>query len=246
MAKQYFKAILLVLASHNAEIYQEFRKIYHQYYKTNPNILVLFVYGKTPNLIANTNDLIYDDILENYYPGMITKTIRAIKHIESSYDYDFLIRTNISTFWIFDRLLQRLEKTPNKDCFLGSLRTCKMKNGEYSPQYLSGINMTLSRDVIPKLIEQENEVISHSHMPEDWALSQSLINHGYIPKAPYPPPVHHLDTFTTIDERVMKEIELADSRNRDHFRIKNRENRVDIDISIAKILLQRYYGKTVL
>ena len=105
--KKHYKAVILVLASDNSPIYQEFRKIYQRYLNECPDVKVLLVYGAGTLFERQEYDLVYDDIVENYYPGMITKTLRAMEHIDQTYDYDFLIRTNLSTFWDFTRLLKR-------------------------------------------------------------------------------------------------------------------------------------------
>ena len=246
MAKPSYKAIILVLASDNNEAYRRFRKIYHAYYESNPEILVLMVYGKSPNLVPNDHDLVYDDIEENYYPGMITKTIRAIEHIESTYDYEYLVRTNLSTFWVLDRLLGRLNKAPAQECFEGSIRFCSVRGGTSSPNYISGINLILSRDMVRLMLTKKQDMLSWNLKAEDWALSQSLTDLGYTPKAVVPAAIHHMDIFDHMSERVPKEIDAADRMGRDHFRIKNKGDRAELDIAIANMLLLRYYGKTIL
>lgn len=246
MAKRSYKAVMLVLASDNNEAYRKFRDIYHAYYETNPEILVLMVYGKSPDLVPNDHDLVYHDIEENYYPGMITKTIRAIEYIEATYDYEYLVRTNLSTFWILDRLLSRLNKAPAKECFEGSIRFCSIRGGTSSPNYISGINLILSRDMVQNMLVKKQEMLSWNLKAEDWSLSQSLIDLGYTPKAVVPAALHHMDKFGAMDEKVHDEINIADQRNRDHFRIKNKGDRAGLDISIANLLLLRYYGKTIL
>lgn len=244
MEKPYYKAVMLVLASDNAPIYKELRKIFRAYMHENENIKVLFVYGEGTNFDVTDDDLVYPDIPENYYPGMITKTIRALEHIEETYNYDFFIRTNISTFWDFDRLLKRLDKQPLRDCFTGTIRGCKYKD-QVSPQYIAGVNLVLSRDLSRKMISVKEELLSWD-LPEDWAMSKVFIDSGLKPRPSLPGAIHFMEKFKSVDEQpILEEIETARKMEHDHFRIKNNHNRLEIDIAVAKVLLKEYYGKTI-
>jgi hypothetical protein len=248
MEKPYYKAILLVLASDNTPLYKEFRKIYQAYLDINPNIRVFLVYGDQYSFEPQSYDLVYDDVKENYYPGMITKTVRALDHIDRNYNYDFLVRTNISTFWDLDRFEKRIEQLPKTECFTGSLRSC-IYRGQQSPQYASGVNLTLSRDMVQLMLENQEEMCSWD-LPEDWAMNQIFINMGLNPIHSIPSPIHIMETFTSLDrDQIFKEIAVAKQKNRDHYRIKNtqiKNQRQIIDIGIAQILLKEYYDKTIL
>ncbi len=245
MKKPYYKAILLILASDNTSLYRQFRKIYQEYLYSNSNIKVFFVYGNEFSDIPKDHDLIYTDIEENYFPGMITKTIRAMDYIDKNYDYDFLVRTNLSTFWDFERLLERLEKQPKENCITGTLRQCKYE-GKMSSHYVAGINLVLSRDLVKELIENKEEVCSWN-MPEDLALSHFFIIRGKNPRASLPGAIHFMDKFSSVNrQEVLYEIDKARRANHDNFRIKNMKDRNTIDIEVAKILLKEYYGKTIL
>lgn len=243
--KPFVKAILLILASDNLPVYQEFRKIYQEYLYSNPNIKVFFVYGNQHTFEPQEYDLIYDDVEENYYPGMITKTIKAMEFIDKNYEYEFLVRTNLSTFWDFDRLLSRLDKQPKQKCVTGTLRQCKYK-GKQSPLYVAGVNLVLSNDMVKEIIKHKEEMCNWD-LPEDWALSQIFINMSITPRASLPGAIHFMDKFQSFnEEEVLREINKAREMNHDNFRIKNARNREDVDIKVAKVLLREYYGKTIL
>ena len=241
--ENHYKAILLVLASNNSPVYKQFKKVYQSYLYENSNIKVLFVYGKCDLYHRMDYDLVFDDIEENYYPGMITKTIRAFEYINQNYTYDFLIRTNLSTFWDFERLVKRLDTLSTINCLTGTLRNCVYKV-QKSPQYISGVDLILSSNLVEQLVNNQYEVCSWD-LPEDWALSQFFIYAGLLPTPSYPGAIHIIEKLSIFDKQtVLQEIELAKKKNHDHFRLKNKNR--DIDIKIAKILLKEYYGKTLL
>lgn len=242
--KPYYKAIILVLASNNTILYRQFKRVYELYMDHNPNVKVLFVYGRDTSFKPKPYDLVYD-IEENYYPGMITKTVRAFEDINQTYDYDFLIRTNLSTFWDIDRLCQRLDTLPQIRCASGTFRQCIYK-GRRSPEYIAGVNLVISRDIVEYMIEHQDRMISWD-LPEDWALCQLLLEDGIKLIQSRPGAIHFMDKFSAFDEpQVLLEIDSARRKNHDHFRIKNNNDRDRIDIRVANVLLREYYGQTVL
>jgi len=245
MVKPFYKAIILVLASDNNPLYKEFRKIYQEYLDIDPEIKVFLVYGNQFSVEKQSYDLVYDDIPENYYPGMILKTIRALEDIDNNFDYDFLVRTNLSTFWDIPKLKERLDRQPKKNCLTGSLRRCRYKN-KTSPDYIGGINLVLSRDLVKKLIDYKDEVSSWD-LPEDWAISQMFINLGLMPRQCLPKPMHLMEHHTEYNEKLLlREIELAKSKKCDNYRIKSKtSDRLTVDIGIAKLLLKEIYNKVV-
>jgi len=240
---KHYKAVMLVLASDNMPLYSEFKKIYQMYLNKCADIKVLFVYGAETKFERQDYDLVYDDIPENYYPGMISKTLRAMEHIDQTYNYDYLIRTNLSTFWDFTRLLKRLESLPSTNCIAGS-RIHTVANGVKSPEYISGVNLILSNDLVKDIIANAKEVCSWSNMAEDYAISMYFINKGVELQPPYPTACHriaHITTYST--DIIMSEIVKAQKLNRDNFRIKNEDR--NIDLIILQFMLKEYYNKTI-
>lgn len=238
----YYRAVILVLASDDKLVYRKFRNVYQQYIDWDPDIKILFVYGNSARFTPREYDLVYD-IEENYYPGMITKTVEALRYINNNYEYDYLLRTNISTFWDLKRFKKRLDRLPSTRCVTGSMRRCVYKN-QKSPDYASGVNLVMSRDMVDHIIDNRYEVCSWD-LPEDWSLSKVFIDHGIQPKHSVPNPIHFMEKFTEVNEdAILREILEAQRLNHDHFRIKNKD-RDNVDIGVAKILLREYYGKEI-
>ena len=241
--EKHYKAIILVLASDNTVFYQECKRIYEVYMFAHPDIKVLFVYGAGTSFERKDYDLVYDDIPENYYPGMITKTLRAVEHIDNTYDYDYLIRTNLSTFWDFSRLLKRLENLPSTNCISGS-RIWNTSKGITSAEYIAGVNLVLSRDLVKDIITNIDEVCSWSNIPEDLAISQHFINKG-VELHPHHPTACQRIVHITQDnvDIIAEEIKKAQNLNRDNFRIKNKDRK--FDLIVLDYLLKECYEKTL-
>lgn len=240
MAKPYHKAIILVLASDNTPLYRGFRDVYKKYIDVNPNVKIFLVYGNKTGFTPQEHDLIFD-VEENYYPGMITKTVKALEYIEKNYNYDYMLRTNLSTFWDIDLFLERLDKLPDTECFSGTIRNCTYK-GRTSDNYIAGVNLVLSRDLVQVILKHSDEMIAMD-LPEDWALSQILKDKGYTLKPSLPGAIHFLVEYLEVDEnRLIADIAAAKKAKHDHYRIKNKDKlRQEVDLGLAKLLLKYYY-----
>jgi hypothetical protein len=89
--------------------------ILSNYYKNFDNVKTYFY--KFNNTIENDIELL-DDVLnikgtETMIPGILNKTIKTFKYIEKELEnYDYVIRTNISSILDFKLLSIELEKTP--------------------------------------------------------------------------------------------------------------------------------------
>ena len=155
-----------------------------------------------------------------------------------------LVRTNLSTFWVWDRLLKRLSSLPTSSMYTGCYRRCFI-NGKKSSNYISGTSLILSRDIV-KLLLQKSDTLLKDKLPEDYVISNFLSSQGLKPFNPSLKTMQlleHLIEFN--DETIMKEIKEADTLNKDHFRIKSSYNREIIDPAIAKKLLSNYYNRVL-
>lgn len=236
---------MLVIATNDTPVYKFFRKIYQAYMNSNPDIKVFFVYGAGADIDKQEYDLVYDDIIEKYDPSMILKSLRAMAYINDNYNYDYFIRTNLTTVWDFDRLLSRLTTLPLENCLAGTTRKCRYRD-IVSPDYISGIDLIVNQPMISSIVDHSESIVNWN-LPEDWAMFKyfSEVYKAPLHRAPRPT-AHIMENFTEADPiKILKDIELARSLNKDHFRIKNNADRDTIDPFIAKMLCQQIYNITV-
>lgn len=95
--------------------YNNMYNILSNYYKIFDNVKTYFY--KFNNTIENDIELINDVLnfkgTETMIPGILDKTLKAFKYIEKEFeDYDYVIRSNISSIIDFKLLSIELEKTP--------------------------------------------------------------------------------------------------------------------------------------
>jgi len=149
------KILNLVLYS-DTEYYNNMYNILSNYYNKFDNVKTYFY--KYDNTIKNDIEL-HGDIykikgIETYVPGILNKTLKIFKYLEKeAYDYDYIIRTNISTIIDFKLMSIELEKNPIP--FYGSIFILCLKwldinagiidTKYYNSYYAAGTNIILSK-----------------------------------------------------------------------------------------------------
>ena len=235
MAKSYYRAIILILASEST-LYNAFKNIYTEYMSSNSNIKVYFVYAGNVSFVPQEHDLIYQELKECVIqPHPTKKVVRALQYINSVHDYDFLIRTNLSTFWVFDKLLDRLNTLPTTKTISGRI-------GYLSPRYVVGSDMVVTKDLVDILAYNPAKTyLEHNgkYIPEDRILSEFFTNHCAAQILDGQDYVQNIENSTL--QSLYKDSEEISSCI-DHFRVKNVADR-SLDLKIHEILLNRYYKK---
>lgn len=242
MTKPWYRAIILVLASSNDVLYDYFKKVYLAYKDCNPYIKVFFVYGSGTTFERQEHDLVYDWVKESVTPPYpSTKVINALEYIDNNYNYDYLIRTNLSTFWDFNSLLTRLDTLPSKRCLSGRI-------GYIPPEFVVGTGMIISSDLIPEIIEQRDvvNVKYPKYVAEDRILSEFFTNKLGVTIIKADDKIHNIEKLTSDDkDTILREIQKGIALNKDHYRIKNMSDRMKIDTAVAKTLCELFYNKVV-
>jgi hypothetical protein len=178
--------------------------------------------------VIEDNNYLYINGLESFIPGIYQKSIKAIEYVTNNYSFDYVIRTNLSTFWHLPNLFNLLDSKP-KEKFAGG----------YSFQgFISGTGIIMSRDVGILVYSNPNS----AYIGDDLAISQTIQTNqislydvteykwGFlIPKNDYlPSNCRYLD---------INENDFSDILN---FRIKNGDR--NIDVEYFKILLKKLYN----
>lgn len=258
-----YKGILLVLASEDVKntqyitprilpewepLYPTFKKIYEAYCETNPNIKVLFVYGNQVYFSPKEHDLVFD-VFENDYPGMISKTLKAMQYIENNYDYDFLIRTNLSTFWDLHKLEARLDMLPKQKCLTGSPVNLKNPRSDEQYNYVAGYDLVISRDLVQTILPHASDIIAQKVFQnmEDLSLCTAVEKYAGVVRSGTDNIQNHAtnigkDPYTK--EHLEQMFAYSVKKNTDHFRVKTRTNR-NADKQYLKNLLEKVYGQTI-
>lgn len=235
----HYRAVVLVLASNNNEIYRSCRKVWKKYMNVDTSIKVYFVYGELSAPLFEydaSSDLVFNDVKEDNLN--IEKTIKAMEYIDSHVEYDFFIRTNLSTFWDFYKLHLQLNELPKEKCYSG-----------YGPLYtrfpdtlyLSGIDVIVTPDMV-------NSIILNKHLVNYFECDDCAMGRYFYGRLKAPMLLSRVCFFEDITgendmEIIMSRIREASLVNNiNHYRVKSKIDRERIDFYIYKILLKTIYN----
>lgn len=150
--------------------YENMQKVLSNYYKNfNDNVSTYFV--KYNENVKSTygieyyieNDIIYINGKETFIPGILEKTLLAFKYL-NNFNYDYLIRSNISTIINFNRLISYLEKNPIDYYGAGKLVNLQWNGGGifdstwYGTLFASGTSIIFTKKAIDDIVTNMNLV----------------------------------------------------------------------------------------
>jgi len=237
-AKPHYRAVILVLASsfpHN----KMYRRVWKQYFKKDSALKVIFVYGASNNILEDY-DTDYDIVSETIQESLsIHKVLEAFKIVDSRYSYDFLVRTNLSTFWDFEKLHKHLDTLPNKLCYSGDGPLPGYAADGY---YLSGTDTIVTPEMI-RSINENNHLVNFSETWEDQAMGRYF--HGTLGAPMLPNRICFFEDLVNTNQIELIHNRIAEARtnDKDHYRVKNiHGNREELDYCVYKELLKIIYG----
>lgn len=103
---------------------------------------------------------------ESIIPGIYIKTIKSMEYINNNYEYDYVIRTNLSSFWNLNKALEMKPLLP-KEIFCGGIINY------HSQTFISGTGIMLSKDICQKLV---NLGIIETEYNDDVIIVMTLTN----------------------------------------------------------------------
>ena len=137
----------------------------------HPNIDIYYYYGN-----ADNNQIINDEIYVNIpesFSNIGFKTISALKLIEAEKEYDYIFRTNVSSYINQELLFEKITTLPRNNVLAAVIGEV---NGIKFP---SGAGFLLSRDLVQYIISNEHKW-DHSYM-DDVALGLFFKDKTIIP-----------------------------------------------------------------
>jgi hypothetical protein len=157
--KQKVRAVVLVQADAMGHLHKEYKELWLQYMNKEGRIKVFFVYGTSANFMhhQSSNDLIFPSIRDSYY-YRLEEVLCAFNYVESNYEYDYIVRTNLNTFWIWPRLLSHLDTLPRRGVYEGHM-PLPLDFPPYKRYYVSDSDTIISRGMIQLLLKDSSMLI---------------------------------------------------------------------------------------
>lgn len=162
------------MKTHTSKYYSKFTNVTTVYYQFDPSITEQYVYKNDTLLIRGK---------ESYIPGILDKTVLALKYFKHNLnEYDYVVRSNISTIIRFDLLSEELNKNP-VDYGSG---LCIEDNGI---KFCSGTSIIMSRQTVKELLERTHlldrtiddvsiGVLIQTHLPH--IIMQYVLPDGFV------------------------------------------------------------------
>lgn len=236
-----YKLIILIISSPGT-IYEEFKRLQLKYLKLYETELKFF-------FVEFKNDINQDIIIDDYNiyikgsesinPGMIIKTCKAINWINQNYEYEILLRTNLSTLLNLENIFKFIDLLPKKNSF-GGFSFCG---------FITGTGIFMSK-YDSEILVSKYEFLNLNNINEDVLISQCLASNNSI----YYNPVPQFKWALIINNRDViisegflyyqtdsKFIEFEFDKDILHYRINNSDNR-QLDIQYFNFLLKKIYN----
>jgi len=257
-SKKHYKCIILIIDhthvltdSSTAEYKRNntFKDITKKYINSDPDIYGLFICGDDTLTSGNyrlddDNNTLYTPSKETYTPGIergeekkllsrgiIDKTLLAMKYVLDHYSFDYLLRTNLSTFIVLPKFKKSLETVDKNNLFKGPIWP------KSQPMFISGTHFLFSIDVIQKLVENNiNSLLKECSDPEDICISQvcAKLNIPFTNSSPRYDFIDIDKDETSIENRIKQ----SDSDHNIYmYRIKSGEIILNMDTAANDIMI---------
>jgi hypothetical protein len=214
----------------NIERYNKFKILNKMYYDKFKNDIKFFYVENKENLekeLVEIDDFIYvkgNDVPLN--PNFLIKMVKATGYIHDTYNYDYIVHTNLSSVWNMPVLLSLYNEIPRNNFF----------GGQYIfDSFITGTGIFFSKDLIPLLMKVETNIYNDFN---DVSISAYMKDNNI--------PIFHLENMSNYRwEMIISDREYTNEHydNILYFRIRNSSH--ELDITITKFLLNKLYNITV-
>jgi len=175
------KLLNLVLFSNShpeaQEGYEEMQKTLAKYYASYPNVKTIFY--KYSNEDKFEDNILYIKGVESLVPGVLEKTLKtfeyALNEIKEFDDYDYIIRTNISSIINFKLLEEELRKNPIKFYGGGHIMNLSWTGGGitdstwYGTLFAPGTCLIFTKEAFRFVVK--NQHLIHKEIVDDLAIA---------------------------------------------------------------------------
>jgi hypothetical protein len=242
---EYFYLIILILYSTDFPIYKYNKFILKEYITSSNEILSILIkydndideeikFIKSENLLLIKGDEKYD------CETIFNKTIKALKFCYENYKFNYILRTNISTFWVYDNLLNFL-KLDNKRNYIYGWKVSHLNNTGEKEYFISGTGIIIQYKLLPTLFNH-NEFTC---IMDDVEISKYYFLNGIELKDSIK---HNPNYLVKFEYNNKDSIDLALNKTNEKnicFRVKSTLDRESNDKYILDNLLLKYYDKKI-
>jgi len=190
-SKDNIKLLVLIIASDDYPVYKELQKLWRSYMHYDKNHVEAYFIRGDPDLATDCE--IHDDVIwtktpENLIPGITNKTILSLEAFlpRIKGEFDYILRTNLSSFYVFPRLLEFLGSCQKNHFYCGSMIL-------YTPGIASGCGFLITPDIAEILVQHKSDLVNNTtpniiegHEAYDDIVIGALIKNKGIPLIQHP------------------------------------------------------------
>ena len=182
--KRDLKILVLIISSDERHLYKKLQKIWKSYmHLDRKHVEAYFIKAnrKLHEDFAIKGDVIWSKTKESFRPGILNKTLLTMQHLIPRIDeFDYILRTNLSSFYVFPKLLKFLETLPKKGCYCGA----KLTSYHGSP-FGWGCGFILTPDLVKKLVQNKKNLLNMIYDNDDVVIGD-FFHQKNIPIIPAP------------------------------------------------------------
>jgi hypothetical protein len=165
------KIVVLIICHYSEMNMMMLEQLRNQIYRKN-NVQYYIVASRfsetNPNEIELEDNIIFVNQKESYF-NILNKTLKAMEYINNvlKIDYDFMIRTNVSTVINVPQLLKELAPLPRKNISIGGNKMqinwiCAaygVNDNRYKGRwFIQGTSIVLSKDVSEDIVKNQHKI----------------------------------------------------------------------------------------
>ncbi len=240
------KLLVLIIASDNHPAFLELQEIWKSYMNLYPESITAYFIKGDPLLdepYRKSGNVLYTKTQDNYKPGILKKTILSLEAMGKELDqYDFILRTNLSSVYDFPKVMKFLEAMPSERCYAARpLLPSYEVPSEYSKiPFGWGAGFFISPDLAHLIINEKEKLFARINEIPDDVLIGALFYEHKLNIIPVP-----FMTFTTRAEWNAQKDALADHvfhyRAKSHYLTRTLKDFYDDELYIAQELAQKFY-----
>jgi hypothetical protein len=241
------RILVLIIASDNHPAFIKLQEKWRSYMHLDREHIEAYFIKGNPDMAAENEivgDIIYSKLMDSYKPGILKKSILSMEFmLDKIKTFDYVLRTNLSSFYAFPELLKFVETLPKKNCYCA--HPLRPYHGNVTPELRNipfgwGAGFILSPDLVEMLVLQKEELFQRSsEIPDDVLIGVFFHkrNIKIIPVKCY--------TFLTRMDWVIKKDSLPPNafhfRAKKHYNYRKTEDIYDDELFILSELIKKFY-----
>lgn len=212
------KLLVLIIADDSNSLYIKLQELWkYQMDKIQMSYIDYYFLKCDPTLdeeIKIVGNTFYVKLEESIFYGITYKTLKAIEYFSQNYDY--ILRTNLSSFYRFDKLYDILKLAPRNNYYAGI----------HGGDFVSGCGFIISKDIASNITKNIDKVWDPNIRYDDVCFGKYIFTN-------FPTSFHHIPRYDFVNQPS----DFVIPEEYPHFRIKYYYDRDKNDIYTRQKLM---------